>query len=237
MEPLPTPRQFLEILISSLPNSSTSEADQTSQGPSPKNPLESLDQARRNLLITLHVLYPSILLHSLDLLDRGLVTKITQTEDAPSAPSEFQSKQEGRHHQPTREGTKPPKNTIYQVRSAQTSSRGRPSTSKAVPKIYTVHLKAWNCSCAAFAFSAYPPASSILFSQGNDVLGQEMRDGKVGGMSSDGMVLGDGKDGGVAVCKHLLASLLVERCSSLLGGYLRKRSVSRLEMAGLGADV
>lgn len=50
------------------------------------------------------------------------------------------------------------------------------------------------------------------------------------------MILGDGKDGGVAICKHLLACFLVERWSGLLGGYLKERSVGKLEMAGIGAD-
>jgi len=64
-----------------------------------------------------------------------------------------------------------------------------------------------------------------------------MRDEGVGGMSFDGMDLGDGKDGGVAMCKHLLACLLVERWGGVLGGYLKERKVGRNEMAGLGADV
>ncbi|KAF7899076.1 uncharacterized protein EAF01_008289 [Botrytis porri] len=67
--------------------------------------------------------------------------------------------------------TKPP--TLYQVRSSQpskwhssrsasTSTFGTGTSHTTTENTYTVHLNAWNCSCAAFAYSAFPafPASS-----------------------------------------------------------------------------
>lgn len=59
--------------------------------------------------------------------------------------------------------TTPPSKILYQVRSSTipsthpTRSRYRDSASySSHNKIYTVHLEAWNCNCAAFAFSACP---------------------------------------------------------------------------------
>lgn len=114
-------------------------------------------------------------------------------------------------------------------------------------KSYIVRLCAWNCTCASFVFSAFPPETSdetapvvsgeqfsLLrsFIVGTD-RGDKLEDGKweFGGASLDGK----GQNGGaVPACKHLLAAVLADRWSAL-GGMMTERWVEREEMAGLGA--
>lgn len=121
--------------------------------------------------------------------------------------------------------------TVYYVRSAQQKT-SRFSTSYDSTTSYEVRLRAWNCSCPAFAFSAFPsvhpdppiptydpalgPASVSLHNTED-----------FGGMS-----LGDGMP---PVCKHLLACVLVERCSSLFGSFVEEKEVSVEEAAGWAA--
>jgi hypothetical protein len=108
-----------------------------------------------------------------------------------------------------------------------------------------VRLTAWNCSCAAFAFSAFPASTSGPFSPrfedatsasaslgARDAQGTDS-DWEFGGLSSNGTA---GHGDGVPCCKHLLACLLAERWEGGLGGYIRQMRVGREEMAGLGAD-
>lgn len=68
------------------------------------------------------------------------------------------------------------------------------------------------------------------------------QEGEFGGLSFDGMGMGDagggvaigmgGNEGGVPVCKHLLAALLGERIA-VLGRYVKERRVGRGEMVGI----
>ena len=130
------------------------------------------------------------------------------------------------------------RNIVYQVRSSQ-APKGRfkdVTTSSAV--VYTVRLEAWNCSCAAFAFAAFPSGMDtrtwIRNCEEDDLeIGwkEQEREWEFGGLSADG------KDGGsVPVCKHLLACLLAERWESVLGSYLHETEVGRDEMAGFGGE-
>jgi hypothetical protein len=197
--PLPTPRALLTSILNSLP-----AAAPTTQTNPPCNPLHTLSSAHKSLLTTLHVLFPPpTLLQALDLLDRGLVTRIVcaQSPDS-STPS------------PT---TAAP--AVYLVRSSQP----RPRFSSAGPA-YAVRLEAWNCSCAAFAFVAFPGTGSARDSRDENALGNA--GWVVGGRSL-------GRD--VPVCKHLLACVLAERWEGVVGGYVKERKVGREEMAGIGA--
>ncbi|ESZ98535.1 hypothetical protein SBOR_1067 [Sclerotinia borealis F-4128] len=113
--------------------------------------------------------------------------------------------------------------------------------------IYTVHLDAWNCTCAAFTYSAFPalPTSSISSSshysasfnptsspllqnknpQEKEKETPEEEKWQYGGTTA--------KDPQVPICKHLVACLLGERWAGVLGGYVGERVVGREEMAGL----
>jgi len=133
-------------------------------------------------------------------------------------------------------GNKRKPNTVYLVRSSQPQkSRFSTSTSASAPgTIYTVRLEAWNCSCAAFAFSAFPGWSSGSSWKMDDESeredeGEKEREWewKFGGVC---------QDESVPTCKHLVACLLGERWEGVLGGYVKERVVGREEMAGFGGE-
>lgn len=106
-----------------------------------------------------------------------------------------------------------------------------------------VGTAAWNCSCAAFAFSAFPaeggrgtgfPIEESGASSGKGVDEQGLK-WEFGGLSFDGKEGhedGVGPSGRVSCCKHLLACVLAERWS-VMGEYVEERMVGREEGAGL----
>jgi hypothetical protein len=114
---------------------------------------------------------------------------------------------------------------------------------------YTVRLEAWNCSCAAFAFSAFPgsagPRSWAGIADDEQVgdrdvdvdLDVDMDVREKSGEWQFGGLTFDGREGGsVPVCKHLLACVLGEYWGDVLGGYVREKEVGRDEMAGFGGE-
>lgn len=126
------------------------------------NPLRLVDPAHRPLLTTLHVLFPSLLLPALDLLDRGLVTRLGLLLPPGERERERDVGDGGGDgtENPTRRS--PPSSPVYLVRSAQKPTRrpygaGGDPTAAAAQRTYVVQAAAWNCTCAAFAFSAFPP--------------------------------------------------------------------------------
>lgn len=259
---LPTPRSLLTSLINSLPEirpivSSEQESTTSLQATTGSGTLKLLGSAGRNLLITLHVLYPPLVLQALDLLDRGLVTRIIQVipnsstnnqEDVvktiipPQAHIHLPGPPEQEDERQREADLVPAGNTIYLVRSAQDArsktGAGSRYNASALGISYTVRLEAWNCSCAAFAFSAFPAATSFGLKSWAVDEGKELEEGKAGVEWEFGGMSNDGKYGGsVPCCKHLLACLLSERCGSFLGGSVKERKVGREEMAGLGAEI
>jgi len=210
--------------------------------------------------------------------ERNLQEEETQTE--PQAPPSSQHHQQ--HHQPQPEDNPSVKNQnqnqyrkrnqtiLYQVRSstqraAKTSSAFRSdhhpashttTTTTTAGASYEVRLKAWNCSCPAFAFAALPASSEEdSGSRDDDGVGgdgDEADDGGYGlsaGAASTASTAAahDGGDavawlgfgglargGNVPVCKHLLACVVAERCSGferLVG----EREVGVEEVAGWAA--
>jgi len=118
--------------------------------------------------------------------------------------------------------------TVYYVRSAQ--QRSRFSSSYDTTTSYEVRLRAWNCSCPAFAFSAFPtihPEPSTPVHNPDYELQTTEELWTFGGGS-----LGDGVP---PVCKHLLACVLIERCEALFGGCLEEKEISVSEAAGWAA--
>ncbi|GKT51869.1 uncharacterized protein ColSpa_12050 [Colletotrichum spaethianum] len=287
---LPAPRIVITNLINSLasasllpPSSSTVPAG---GGGDTQNPLKSLPQSHRPLLVTLHVLFPSLVLPALDLLDRNLVTRVVPEFASPSGGSGREGNDPANpapahhHHSPERahdaaaaaaaadgQGSSPPfpsqspqhpkkeprpsPAAFHLVRSvASTMSRRSHAvaTSASALTTYLVRLDAWNCTCANFAFEAFPAgagaagaatagggledeimeADAAEDSEGEGGVG----DWQFGGLSLDGIDIG-----GVPCCKHLLACLLSEQWGNALGKYVTERRVSREEMAGLVAEV
>lgn len=254
---LPTSRRFLTQLLDSLP-SSTSTTDAAT------NPLSSVPEAAKKQLLSLQVLFPNEFLPALDLLDRGLVTRLriqdTETEGAVNTQKDdvvcevqnednrLDEAMEDMTDKPTNDNPTPaqdqpmidtleptvnsaPRNSTYYVRSAQ----HHPSryTSYDTTTSYEVRLLAWNCSCPAFAFAAFPavhPEPDIPYDASGSMMTMEgIEDGAwiFGGMS-----LGDTVP---PVCKHLLACVLVEKCSGLFGGFVEEREVGVEEAVGWAA--
>lgn len=122
--------------------------------------------------------------------------------------------------------------TIYYVRSAQQRS-SRYNTSYDTSTSYEVRLTAWNCSCPAFAFSAFPAvhAEPAVATSHATTPPSTAQDQDVG-WSFGGVSLGDGMP---PVCKHLLACVLVEKCNGLFGAFVEDKDVCVEEAAGWAA--
>ncbi|KAI0809422.1 hypothetical protein GGR55DRAFT_174798 [Xylaria sp. FL0064] len=282
---LPAPRDLLTSLISSLPSipiadnasgttNPISSHRSSNQQAAPTNPFKLIPPTHRPLLTTLHVLYPSTLLPALDLLDRRLVTRVilkgdtaphsrhVQTEHGLDNDLDEEILAGGANSDNTIEEkeNRRPTALYHLVRSAQPQSHRRQHSTSTGGQVYVVRLESWNCTCAAFAFSAFPPlpspASSSLFGQAvsayqifpaaatdedtklgdADVASARENAGhtwEFGGLSLDGR---EGA-GGVACCKHLLACVLAERWDAALGKYVEERLVGREEAAGLVGDL
>jgi hypothetical protein len=217
------------------------------------NPLSAIPASKKSLLATLHVLFPPpTLLQALDLLDRGLVTR-THVSNSNDVLSPHDHEQEDRLRQeanaadeqqhprdiemnerdiPTttteNKSKNKNKNTFFTVRSAQSRAPYRHGDNPlAAPGlIYTVYMHSWSCSCAAFAFSAFPPLSPSRPSSPLSSSSSEDGDMDAGGLS----ITND-----VPICKHLLACLLAECWEEVFGAYVKERRVSREEAGGICA--
>lgn len=98
-EPLPTPRALLTNLLTAianiplLPEPETNprphpESDGKSGSSSSSNPLRRVPDSHKQLIITLHVLFPGMVLPALDLLERGGVAGVTLLGNEDGKPGE-----------------------------------------------------------------------------------------------------------------------------------------------------
>ncbi|MCJ1257694.1 hypothetical protein MMC24_005520 [Lignoscripta atroalba] len=213
---LPTPRSFLTSLFAELKGLTISTADTQ-----PTNPLKNATSETKALFLTLHCLFPNEFLPALDLLDRQLLTRCVITSGQREASAALNETIEG------------DRNVVYYVRSSQPMRASRYHSNAAMGGIsYEVRLKAWNCSCPAFTFSAFNgldvhhgSTSEEGTDLSQDCTGRE-REWRFGGLMLD--------EEGLPVCKHLLACVLAERCG-VLATYVEEKVVSRDEAAGWAA--
>ncbi|KAH6642561.1 hypothetical protein C7974DRAFT_385667 [Boeremia exigua] len=246
---LPTSRYFVTQLLNSLPSFQRDNAEQT--------PLSDVPEPVKKQLLSLQVLFPNEFLPALDLLDRKLVTRfrIDIQASSPAMPV-AQDVQMQDLREPLREATGPvtpgrpaasetPSNdidTVHYVRSAQQRS-SRFSTSYDSTASYEVRLRAWNCTCPAFAFAAFPPMhpepAVPTYTPPSPTGDDALQDEDSGAEKVDdlewmfgGVSLSDGMP---PVCKHLLACVLAERCSGVLGDCVEERRVSMETAAGWAA--
>ncbi|KAG9257643.1 uncharacterized protein F5Z01DRAFT_734032 [Emericellopsis atlantica] len=203
MSTLPSHRQFLTTLLNSITTTSSLAASSLESGGEAKR----LPVNRQELLLTLHVLFPSLLLPALDLLDRRLVSVIST---------------------PLGNGVEKKAFIVKSLATTLATRRTRDAHSSTA-KSYLVETHIWNCSCASFAFDAFPV--SIDDSGGVE---QAELDWSFGGVSFDGLA-GRGED--VPCCKHLLACLLAERWETILGAYIEHKEMSKEQFAGIIAGV
>lgn len=208
MDKLPSHRQLLASLIDSLSKDahpSQEDSDNTSIIP----------QDCRRLLLTLHVLFPNLLLPALDLLDRRLIIRVRSSLAEAITGDQ-----------------RPTENNVwdlYVVKSVA-STLTRRHRENTASKSYAVRLSAWNCSCVSFVFDAFSPEK--VASEEDDV--GETQSWSFGGLSLDGRT---GAAEHVPCCKHLLACLLAQRWNGLLGGYIDERIATREELAGIIAGL
>jgi hypothetical protein len=211
---LPSHRRLLTSLIDSLsseqppPPQGNSESEQDVHGSDTRT--VAVSRNRHKLLLTLHVLFPLLLLPALDLLDRKLVTRIYR--NTPSPPQDDVRKT-------------PP---LYIVKSIASTLGRRRQQRDLVTRTYVVRLAAWNCTCASFAFDAFPPSKPTYSTSYGDE--EAMDISWSGGLSLDGMT----ED--MPCCKHLLACLLAERWAVEHQNYVVTRHVTRDELAGIVAE-
>ncbi|KAI9699280.1 MAG: hypothetical protein M1836_002890 [Candelina mexicana] len=205
---LPSPRAIISSLFEQLPKQGT-------EGASSSAILKELSAKNKQLLLTIHCLFPNEFLPALDLLDRQLITRFLIEQERDLHPNS-QTKRE-------RSGL----NTVYYVRSAQPNRISRyQNYYPGAGLSYEVRLQAWNCSCPAFTFSAFsalPTGREDGFDRQEDEIREQW---SFGGLTA-------GQDA-VPICKHLLACVMIEQCG-LLSGCVDEKDVGRDEAAGWGA--
>ncbi|KAI8943758.1 hypothetical protein NX059_001734 [Plenodomus lindquistii] len=135
-------------------------------------------------------------------------------------------------------------NSIYYVRSAQQRPSRFATTSFDNTTSYEVRLTAWNCSCPAFAFSAFPashnpssPPHPCTTLTSLNTPSTETEDKRSAQVQQNPWIFGGVSRGDdmPPVCKHLLACVFVERCVGLFGGFVVDKDVSVEEAAGWAA--
>jgi hypothetical protein len=129
----PTERQILTALINSISSTAPSPAqhardERRYDTEQPRNALSDLPEGARSLLMTLHVIYPSLVLPALDLLDRKLVIKLRlvgaatddQRTSALTGPADFSVRSLG-HSEVVAESSTVP-DPVHARRTAASSS-------------------------------------------------------------------------------------------------------------------
>ena len=199
----------------------------------------------RSILLTLHLLFPRELLPALDILDRGLVTKLLVT---PWTPVNAEAKLGAGLDENSNAVTIPYQGwEVFYIQSASVSDKhnsrspyrhqhvNRSTTSTH----YEVCLDSWNCSCPAFSVSAFHSlgARDHLESeeQVTDSQGLETRNSgprsddkwRFGGLSTL-------ETGRVPSCKHILAAVLAKAAPKLFNDGYTEKVVSREEAVAWG---
>jgi hypothetical protein len=179
----------------------------------------------RHIFLTLQIMFPNELLPALDILDRGLVTRLRCVTD--EAELFLLLVQSSRSQNGSRKDI-----PAYDTQSSRFPNKSNitsdPEADFPQPPCHEVRLDAWSCSCPAFIFSAFPArsvTSNELPTEAKNAGEQTTTDWSFGGMS-----YGDE----LPVCKHLLACILGERCA-IFQQYIRERNCTVEEIAGWAA--
>ena len=214
-----------------------------------KNLPASASEDAKSLFLTLHFLFPHELLPALDLLDRCLVTRLITPNNGTDVDT-----------------TSSPVNEVFYIRSASalpthsttntepTEGRFRNALSgkgSATQTFYEVRLDSWNCSCAAFAFSAFglmmrddedkeEQGDDEGFDEGKgDAEGarrkEENEHNKMKDWIFGGIITRSDVANGVPVCKHILAAVMSKAAPRLFAEDVHvriRRDVAESEIAG-----
>ncbi|EXJ93286.1 hypothetical protein A1O1_01678 [Capronia coronata CBS 617.96] len=173
--------QSLSSLTPLQPQPQQNRVLEPQQPPSALHRLSPADTERaRGIFVTLHVLFPHELLPALDILDRGLVNRLTVRRDGdvheqrppklgePGSSTGLEVKTDLRHATDAYHGCE-----VYYVQSSsavtsRSNTYSRVGRSRAIGSsgyssrkldasttFYEVRLDSWNCSCPAFSVSAF----------------------------------------------------------------------------------
>ena len=221
---LPTSRALMSSLFDSLRSTPPTLLL------SPSNPLLAATDSTKSLFVTLHCLFPTELLPALDLLDRRLVTRVVYCPTLATCHSAERGSEKPAEAQPSNIAVRTIKAKdikTYYVRSAQpTRSISRYQNIPGSATSYEVRLDAWNCSCAAFTFSAFNGIGVSAQTVEDDLIRTDRGKPWFGSLSR-------GEDS-IPVCKHLLACVLLEKCGAF-GGFVEERIMGQDEAAGWAA--
>ena len=235
---LPHPYVFVTSMISQL-----AKIDSTRAGT-----IQSLSTLRRQdlksakpIFTTLHFLFPHELLPALDLLDRKLVTQLMITRSAESDQGTAVPPVPADSTTPA-VATQQPSLEIFYVQSASaTASSSKTNTRyrrvyNPTGTYYEVRLDAWNCTCPAFAYSAFGGALDLGHDQAGAEDGCDRMESEMNGNRPEwrfgGTITRDGT--GVPICKHILAAMLGKALPDLFGYGVEQKEITAVEAAGWG---
>ncbi|PTB70096.1 hypothetical protein BBK36DRAFT_1189514 [Trichoderma citrinoviride] len=253
-EHLPSHRQLFAALIPPSPLPAGSEfaagtADAAAAAAVSKaitdrpSPFAEQHSNWRRQLLTLHVIFPNLLLPALDMLDRGLVSRLVvadgeeqRASEAATASvlshavveAEIGSTDEQSTSRSANNGQEPGvtgRICMYTVQSAASPTSRRRRHTPLRAKTYAVHLDAWNCSCGGFALDAYShyDAKSKDEQQPCQSSALPLRPASLELASPDD---------DFPCCKHLLACLLAEKWKTTTG-HVRDRYITKEELAAI----
>ncbi|KAG8526256.1 uncharacterized protein KY384_000249 [Bacidia gigantensis] len=196
------------------------------------------------VLLTLHALFPTILLPALDLLDRGLVTDLSLSPGASTIPrAEIRDPADSVDYASANVASQDSKgrDVYYVLSNAPTfSSRVHQGNRKLTDNVsYEVRPTAWSCTCAAFAFSAFSKEDGGFHDEDWAIgSGAELQQdtpndgGREGGCW--GGLMRDKHPNDIPVCKHLLACVLAKKMGNP-GPRVKRRVVEREEIGAWAA--
>lgn len=238
---LPSQRELLANIVHALceaHHNDDSAADRATEWHSSPSGEAWETPQRKSLILTLHVIFPGMLLPALDLLDRNLVRRLAleslppdkeRRQDATFASSVQQRRL--REYRSTVGGR-----FVYTARSvASTLPRRSAGGTGAMARVYLVHLDAWSCSCTGFAVDAY--AAMGREGRAEPAIGGEVaiQMWKFGGMSTTSLDARGAE--AIPCCKHLLACLLVDEWEELLAARVEEKICTKEELAGIIAGI
>ncbi|KAI1615244.1 hypothetical protein EDD37DRAFT_510963 [Exophiala viscosa] len=232
---------IFQSLSSLHPNISNPSTQAHSTHANPLHTLSVQDTAgARSLFLTLHVLFPHELLPALDLLDRGLVTRLAlQHDDSSISPSRNPTR-----HASEVEGHSETEVEVYYIQSSASATTNHPRKhASSSATFYEVRLDSWNCSCPAFSVSAF---QGLSHSTGyDDNYDDNYHHDRFPTLGLDSMpenatywhfggVATSKSSGSIPSCKHILAALLAKAAPELFGHGVTVRKVSCEEIVGWG---
>ncbi|KAL6854055.1 hypothetical protein J3F83DRAFT_755800 [Trichoderma novae-zelandiae] len=251
---LPSHHQLFAALIPPSPLPARSELAGTADacGSVTDEPSFAEHSNWRRQLLTLHVIFPSLLLPALDLLDRGLVSRLVvangaqkTTEAAAAAAAaaishginlnDGETESTDKHSASRIPSSEPVLDAadqirMYAVQSAASTTSRRKRRAPQTPKTHAVHLDAWNCSCGGFALDAYSHYDAKSEDERPVLRDSPASVRRPGGLALDGR-LASLED--FPCCKHLLACLLAENWRGTAGGHARDRYTTKEELAAV----